>query len=248
VIALHSLHQSGVVYRDLRPENVLLDDAGFIKLSDFGISKFLGLNEQTTTFCGASEYLSPEIILGIGYNKNTDWWSLGIFLYELSFGLPPFYHENTERLYDLICHEEFKFPNICKQSYSAFPVFSDFKDLVFKLLCKDPNNRLGSKNGLDEIKSHAFFYGVNFDLIINKKTKSYFNVLGSSSNFITNQKGIVQKSYDSLAEFSELDEADLLSNIDPKTREENLNSLNYISDENKNLINSSKEAFEKLTN
>lgn len=205
------------------------------------------MNEQTTSFCGASEYLSPEIILGVGYNKNTDWWSFGIFLYELSFGIPPFYHENLERLYDLICHEEFKFPN-CKQSYSGFPVFSDFKDLIFKLLSKDPNNRLGSKNGLDEIKSHPFFYGVNFDLIINKKTKSYLSVLSNNSSFITNQKGIVQRISDSILEFNDNDAADLLANFDAKTKEEELNSLNLISDESKSIINTTKEIFEKLTN
>lgn len=152
-----------------------------------------------------------------------------------------------ERLYDLICHEEFKFPN-CKQSYSGFPIFLDFKDLVIKLLCKDPNNRLGSKSGLDEIKTHPFFYGINFDLIINKKTKSYVSVVNNSTNFITNQKGIVQKSSDTTLEFSDNDAADLLSNFDAKTKEEDLNSLNLISDESKSIINTTKEIFEKLTN
>jgi serum/glucocorticoid-regulated kinase 2 len=114
--ALEHLHQFNVIYRDLKPENILLDYTGHIALCDFGLCK-LNMAESDTTnsalpfrplfqlvsvrraaFCGTPEYLAPELLLGHGYTKTVDWWTLGVLLYEMMTGLPPFYDENVRRL------------------------------------------------------------------------------------------------------------------------------------------------------
>lgn len=80
VLALQCLHNNGIVYRDLKPENLLLDNLGYLKLADFGMAKKMKENEKSMSFCGTPEYLSPEILNGTGHDKSTDWWSLGVLL------------------------------------------------------------------------------------------------------------------------------------------------------------------------
>ena len=84
------MHNKSLVYRDLKPENVLFQDNGYVKLADFGFVKEVKPHERTYTFCGTPEYIAPEIILNKGYNQAVDWYALGIFLYELMYGRPPF--------------------------------------------------------------------------------------------------------------------------------------------------------------
>ncbi|KAG6837186.1 AGC protein kinase Gad8 [Arthromyces matolae] len=134
--------------RDLKPENILLDYTGHIALCDFGLCKLnMKGNEKTNTFCGTPEYLAPEILTAQGYDKTIDWWTLGVLLYEMLAGLPPFYDEVTDDMYRKILNDPLVFG----------PEFgSEARSVLTGLLTRDPSKRLGV-NGADEIKRHPFF-------------------------------------------------------------------------------------------
>lgn len=113
VLALEYVHKRGVIYRDLKPENVLLDQYGNIRLTDFGLSKE-GVSDHSsgaTSFCGTPEYIAPEVLLRQGHGRAVDWWSLGALLYEMITGLPPFYSRNRETMFEKIMNGELSFPN-----------------------------------------------------------------------------------------------------------------------------------------
>jgi len=165
-IALEHLHTHGIVYRDLKPENILLEEQGYLTLADFGMAKKLKTEEKAMSFCGTPEYLAPEIITGEGHNKAADWWSFGILIYEMLCGIPPFYNENLDRMYELIKLSELRFPKKIKIS-------ADAQDLITKFLDRNQKTRLG-KNGLAEFKSHPFFTGVDFQSVSDKKIKAPF--------------------------------------------------------------------------
>jgi len=166
-MALDHLHSLGIIYRDLKPENILVDEDGYVKLTDFGMAKHLKPEEKARTFCGTPEYLAPEIILGEKYNKSCDWWCFGILIYEMLCGIPPFYNENQDRMYELIKFAEIKFPK-------KIAVSKDAQDIILKLCDKNPNTRLGVKDGLKSFKSHAFFAKIDFDVIYAKKVNAPF--------------------------------------------------------------------------
>ncbi|KAI7858140.1 kinase-like domain-containing protein [Circinella umbellata] len=163
--ALECLHGFNVIYRDLKPENILIDYNGHIALCDFGLCKLnMTENERTNTFCGTPEYLAPELLLGQGYSKVVDWWTLGVLLYEMMTGLPPFYDENTNEMYRKILQDELRFPD---------DMSSDAKNLLRGLLTRDPNERLGN-NGPEDIKNHPFFASIDWRKLLQKKMQPPF--------------------------------------------------------------------------
>uniref|UniRef100_A0A8D2ZI45 Serine/threonine-protein kinase Sgk1 n=1 Tax=Scophthalmus maximus TaxID=52904 RepID=A0A8D2ZI45_SCOMX len=155
---LHSLH---IVYRDLKPENILLDSQGHIVLTDFGLCKEgLEPSGTTTTFCGTPEYLAPEVLQKQAYDRTVDWWCLGSVLYEMLYGLPPFYSRNTAEMYNNILH---KAP-VLKPNVS-----NSGRELLEGLLQKDRTKRLGVKDDFLELKYHSFFSPINWDDLMAKK-------------------------------------------------------------------------------
>jgi len=180
-MAFGHLHASGVIYRDLKPENILLDDNGHVCLTDFGLAKELEETEKTQTFCGTPEYLAPEIIQGLGHDKAVDWWSLGILLYELTVGIPPFYSQNVNEMYTKIQHGVLRFP----------PFLSDeCKVMIVALLNRDAKLRLGSKQGPDgdfaELKIQPFFKDINWEDLFAKKIPMKFTPKVSGKDGVMN--------------------------------------------------------------
>ena len=133
VMALEHIHSHSIAYRDLKPENLLIDKEGHLKVTDFRFAKLV--KDKTYTLCGTPEYLAPEIIQSNGHDKNVDWWALGILTFEFLAGYPPFYDENPWEIYKKIIDGYFEFP----------PNFdSKVKDLITQLLANNPDERLGS--------------------------------------------------------------------------------------------------------
>ena len=187
-IALQHLHEFGIAYRDLKPENILIDEDGYIKLCDFGASIHFQGTRKENTFAGSPEYASPEMISHEGHNIMSDWWSFGILIYELLYGITPFFNKDKNRMFELIEIAELKFPKEIKldnNTIKPIKVSDEAKHIITKLLEKNPGSRLG-KNGLKEIKIHPFFGNLNFDMINHKKLKSPFKPQIDDNNLASN--------------------------------------------------------------
>ncbi|KAI8343230.1 camp-dependent protein kinase 2 [Chlamydoabsidia padenii] len=162
LLALEYLHSKDIVYRDLKPENLLLDNQGHIKIIDFGFAKYVP--DITWTLCGTPDYLAPEVIQSKGYGKAVDWWSLGVLIYEMLAGQPPFYDDDHLKLYEKILAGKIRWPTYFDPAAIS---------LLRKLLTSDLSKRYGNlKGGSGDIKRHAWFDGLDFNLLLAKQIKA----------------------------------------------------------------------------
>jgi serine/threonine protein kinase len=164
-LALGALHSSNCIYRDLRPENVLVDADGHIKLTDFGLAKQnVGVGQTTQTFCGTPEYIAPEVLQQQPYTKDVDWWSFGILVFEMLIGIPPFYDENVSAMYQNILKAPIRFP-VGKASDAA-------EAFVKALLDRNPATRLGNgATDVEAVKAHPFFTGLDWKAVTARTVK-----------------------------------------------------------------------------
>ena len=178
ITAFDYLHKKNIIYRDLRPQNILLCRNGYIKLAEFGLAKKME-NEVTFTMCGTPEYYSPEMLRKSGYNKSHDFWSLGILLYEMLIGCTPFIDSDPLKIYQNINQGKILFPK--KMEKNAKFIIRHFLNL-------DQTKRLGcTKNGVADIVNEPFFKNFDWKNLLYKRLECPFlpevNGLSDTSNY-----------------------------------------------------------------
>ena len=192
VMALQYLHADNIIFRGLVPDNLLIDQKGYVKLVDFGFAKKVPLDPDgnagnTYTLCGTAEYLAPEIVNSKGHGKGADWWALGVVIYEMLAGYPPFFAQNPFEIYQAILKATASYPahfdvNLYEGIVPATgaPAVVEATGgtaprtgLLPRLLQADRNKRIGClKNGAEDIKKHKWFRGLNWAALYNKQMPS----------------------------------------------------------------------------
>ncbi|KAH8754478.1 kinase-like domain-containing protein [Hyaloscypha finlandica] len=158
-LALEYLHKNQIIYRDLKPENLLLDRHGHLKITDFGFAK--KVPDITWTLCGTPDYLAPEVVSSKGYNKSVDWWSLGILIFEMLCGFTPFWDGGSPmKIYENILKGRVKYPPY---------IHPDAQDLLQRLITADLTKRLGNLHGgSEDVKNHQWFAEVTWERLAKK--------------------------------------------------------------------------------
>jgi serine/threonine protein kinase len=164
ILALQELHHREIIYRDLKPDNVVMDVEGHVLLTDFGLSKEgIKTSDYTQSFCGSVAYLAPEVLRKSGHGRSVDWYLLGALLYEMLVGMPPYFNRNKEKLFDNIKRGPLQVPK---------DLPSDALDLIVKLLNRDSKARLGAgPSDAEEIKQHPFFSDIHWNDVKERKLK-----------------------------------------------------------------------------
>ncbi|XP_037582930.2 protein kinase C delta type isoform X1 [Dermacentor silvarum] len=167
VCALKFLHKRGIVYRDLKLDNVLLDRNGHVKIADFGMCKCgLADSGKTSTFCGTPDYIAPEIIKGQHYNQSVDWWSFGILTYEMLIGQSPFNGTDEDELFWSVCNEEAYYPRFLSR---------EAKSLLVLLLDKNAETRLGMPGcPAGDVCDQPFFRNIQWEKLEKKEVEPPF--------------------------------------------------------------------------
>ncbi|GBG31943.1 Protein kinase DC2 [Hondaea fermentalgiana] len=164
VLAFGYLHHLGIAYRDLKPENLLITRTGYLKIADFGFAK--KIKDRTFTLCGTPEYLAPEIIQSKGHGCPVDWWALGVLIYEMLVGCPPFYAESSIGIYQRILHGVVDYPTYMDPNATA---------LIKKLLQADLTKRIGClKNGVLDITRSKWFSATDFKAIFEGRVQASY--------------------------------------------------------------------------
>ena len=162
IIAIGKLHEKGIMHRDLKLENIMVDENGYIKIIDYGLAKMLQNDELAMSYCGTPEYLAPEMISHAGHDKTVDWWAVGILIYEMMIGVTPFFNKNRQVLMSKIKHSRIVFPD--RRTY-RITYSDDAVDLISKLLKKNKEDRLGAVNDAQDILAHPWFSSLDLNAL-----------------------------------------------------------------------------------
>lgn len=165
-LAIGYLHSKDICHRDMKLENILIDETGYLKLIDFGLAKILKDTELSQSFCGTPEYLAPEMVSQKGHDKTVDWWALGVLIYEMLIGVTPFYNRSRNLMLMKIQQSKIIFPN--KKKYKI-DYSDEVQDIICKLLAKKKSKRLGAIEDIEEILSHPWFSDLNPGDILERK-------------------------------------------------------------------------------